>query len=135
MDTWRLKLSILDQQYAVCQIQPGEKIPDWVFNSPFFSATQTYEELSLITEEKDVPEGIKCEKGWACIKLEGTFEFSLTGVLTSIANPLAAHGISIFALSTFNTDYVLVKKEDLGQVIHILEKEGHHFIKRYSQNL
>jgi len=91
----------------------------------FLSLTRTSDELSIVCEERLVPEGIRAEFGFVPLKLRGPFPFSMTGVLASFLNPLAENKISIFAVSTFDTDYVLVKSEDLERAKSILRSAGH----------
>jgi len=90
-----------------------------------FSVTRTAEELSVVCPESAVSEDIRCEKGWRVLKLEGPFEFSEVGVLASLTAPLAEAGIAIFAISTFDTDYVLVKKERLDLAVAALRERSH----------
>jgi uncharacterized protein len=87
--------------------------------------TRTVEELSIVCEEARVPEGIRAERNWVALKLEGPFPFSMTGVLASSLEPLAKRNISIFAIATFDTDYVLLKREDLEAALRTLEEAGH----------
>lgn len=121
-----LTLSVLPERYAVCRFDPHEPIPAWATRSQFFTVTRTTDELSLTCPETDVPSDVtKCERGWRGFKLHGPFDFGLTGILASVLNPLAEAGIGIFALSTFDTDYVLVKEENLEKAIEALRAEGH----------
>ncbi|MGB9592214.1 MAG: ACT domain-containing protein, partial [Candidatus Kryptoniota bacterium] len=90
----------------------------------FFSITHTPDEISIVASQNLIPEGALCEKGWRCLKVDGPLDFSLTGVLSSLANPLAQAGISIFALSTYETDYILVRQSDLEKALQTLRQEG-----------
>lgn len=105
---------------AICRMEKNSQIPSWAKKSSFFSISKTDDELSIVCEEKNVPAEIKSEKNWRGLKVEGPLDFSLTGILASLANPLAAAKISIFAISTFDTDYVLMKNEKLGAAVKIL---------------
>lgn len=96
--------------------------------SGFCSVTRTADELSVVCTEGFVPEGVRCEKGWRVLKLEGPFEFSEVGVLASVAAPLAEVGVSIFAVSTFETDYVLVKDEQLEPAVGALRERSHEVL-------
>ena len=96
--------------------------------SGFCSVTRTLDELSVVCLEDIVPEGVRCEKGWRALKLEGPFEFSEVGVLASVAGPLAEAGVSIFAVSTFDTDYVLVKDEQLESAVGALREWSHEVL-------
>ena len=87
--------------------------------------TRTPDEFSIVCEEGSVPNEARAEKGWVALKLEGPFPFAMTGVLTSFTVPLAEAGISIFAVSTFDTDYVLVKREQLNDAVQALAAAGH----------
>jgi hypothetical protein len=123
----RLTLSLLPDRYAVCRFDPHAPIPDWATRSPFFTVTRTPDELSLTCPEADTPHDLaKCERGWRAFKLHGPFDFGLTGILASVLNPLAEASVGIFALSTFDTDYVLVKEENLENAIEALRRAGHH---------
>jgi hypothetical protein len=91
----------------------------------FLSITRTRDELSIVCESSRIPAGIDAEFGWRCIKVDGPLDFSLVGVLSSLAEPLARAGIPIFAISTFDTDYVLVKTANLEGAMAALESAGH----------
>ncbi|MEJ2614277.1 MAG: ACT domain-containing protein [Ignavibacteriaceae bacterium] len=118
----RLSLSILEENFAVCHLNSNDKIPDWAIKGSFYSITKTDDELSIVCLEKGVPGYVKSEKEWRAIKIEGELDFSQTGILASLAAPLDEAKISIFALSTFNTDYILVKSNKLEKAIEILSK-------------
>ena len=130
MGTLNFEISIIDQPLAISRFGPKDPIPAWVYTSDIFSITRTQDELSIISDERKTPGDIVCEKGWAGLKLEGIFAFELTGVLASVITPLSTNGISIFAMSTYNTDYILVKSSQLNQAILVLQKEGHYILKR-----
>lgn len=121
-----LSLSVLPLHLAVCRLTPSEEIPDWAHKSAdFFSITRTQEELSIVCSETDVPQSVKTERGWRCLKVEGPLDFGLTGILSSLTLPLAEAKISIFAISTFDTDYLCVKEYNLQKAIEILGKFCH----------
>jgi hypothetical protein len=115
---------------AVCQLAADSLVPSWAQEGGFFSVTRSGEELSIVCEEHvceehRVPEGVRVERGWVALKLEGPFPLSMTGVLASFLEPLAEAKIPIFAISTFDTDYVLVKREDLERGQKALGTAGH----------
>jgi hypothetical protein len=87
--------------------------------------TRTADELSVVCWADAVPEGVRCEKGWRCLRVAGTLDFSLVGVLASMLAPLAAAGVSVFVLSTFDTDYVLVKEAHLTKAADALRLAGY----------
>lgn len=120
-----LTLSILPDSFAICRLVPSAPIPSWVTQHVFLSITRTPDELSIVCRQSDVPDGINSERDWCCLKVEGKLDFALTGILASLATLLANAGIPIFAISTFDTDYVLVKASDLKKAIRVLRKAGH----------
>ena len=122
-----LNLSLLEGRFAVVQLDPSASIPAWALEDGFFTVSRTSEELSIVCLESNVPANsdLRLERDWVCLKLQGPFEFSLTGILLSVLEPLARVNVGIFALSTFNTDYVLVKAEHLEVAIVALENAGH----------
>jgi hypothetical protein len=120
-----MNLTVLDGSFAVCRLEPGAELPSWAAGSGFYSITRTSDELSVVCSQLAVPAGLLCESNWRCIEVQGPLDFTLTGILSSIAQPLAEAGISIFALSTYNTDYLMVKDDKLGHAIEVLELAGH----------
>ena len=125
-----MKLKILDSTFSVVKISSTEKIPLWALKSDVFSITRTDEELSIVCPSECLSKNEvfkDIENDWKCIKVEGILDFSLTGILSSLANTLAENKISIFAISTFNTDYLLVKCQSIEKAIIVLENEGHSF--------
>lgn len=123
-----LKLSILPTALSVCQRKVDSTIPPWIFNLPIWSLTRTESELSLVLPEDSVPPDWKSERNWRAFRVEGSLDFSLTGILASIANPLASAGISIFAISTYDTDMVLVKADQLEKAVQTLRQAGFDFL-------
>lgn len=109
----------------MCRLAPDSEIPAWALAGDFFQVARTAEELSIVCEENRVPDGVRAEKHWVALKLEGPFPFSMTGVLASFIQPLADAAIPIFATSTFDTDYVLVKRETLPAALQALGNAGH----------
>src|SRR5262245_43033763 len=120
-----LTLLVLPDLFAVCRLDPSDPVPSWAFDAVFSSITRTADELSILCPERSVPEGIHCEKNWRCLRVAGTIEFSVVGVLASLVFPLAEQGISVFAISTFDTDYLLVKDKDFGMARAALRAAGH----------
>jgi uncharacterized protein len=117
-------LRLLPGRYAACRLAADADVPTWASGS-FCSVTRTPDELSVVCAEDLIAEGTKCEGGLRVFQVVGPLEFSLTGVLSSIAGPLAAAGVSIFAIATFDTDYVLVKEENLAKAEDSLRAAGH----------
>ena len=115
---------MLPGRFAVCRLEPGEEIPHADGEVDFFSVTRTDHEVSLVCREAPDRPG-KVEGGWRCLEVEGPLEFDQIGVLAALAQPLAVAGVSIFAISTFDTDYLLVKEEQLAATIEALGAAGH----------
>lgn len=128
----RLNLSLLPENYAVVGLPPHAEVPAWATQGDFFSVTRTSEELSIVVEESRVPAGIQSQGGWRVIKVHGPFILSEVGVLAALAGPLAAARISLFVLSTFDTDYLLVSSENLNAAESVLEQAGHSFQRSQS---
>jgi len=106
-------------------MNPDAALPVWATGNSIFSITKTNEELSIVCAEENIPASVKAEKNWRAFKVEGPIDFALTGILSSIISPLAEADISIFAISTYDTDYVLVKNENVERTISILKKFCH----------
>ena len=119
-----LRYAVFPGSFAVLRLAPDADVPAGLLVPPFHSLTRTPAELSVVCPETAVPEGARAETGWALLALAGPFPFELVGVLASVLGPLAAAGVSIFALSTFDTDYVLVKHERLADAVASLAAVG-----------
>ncbi len=121
--------SILPQSFAIARFEPGTELPSAVLASPgFVSLTRTEDELSIVCAE-DVAAGLpRVDTGWRAVKVQGPFAFDQTGILASFLDPLAVAAIGIFAVSTFDTDYILVKSENLAKALAALKQAGHHLI-------
>ena len=123
-----LTMKLLKERFGVCRLIKNELIPEWAKNGDFYSITKTLDELSIVCSQDSIPSGIKCEKDWRILKVEGPLEFSLIGILSSISTILAQKGISIFAISTYDTDYILVKDKDIDIAIDALSNEKYEII-------
>ena len=125
----KLKLKLLDGIYAVCRFEDSKKVPSWVNEKEFFSVTKTEDEISVVMLQDKISSDVKVEKDWRILKVEGTLDFSLIGILAKISDILAKNSISIFVISTFNTDYILVKEEKIEKAMTVLSKEGYEISK------
>lgn len=125
MTAQSLHLSLLPGRYSICRLAPDAALPVPLPEGAFFSVTRTPDELSIVCAEAQVPAGTRCEPGWRILRLEGPFAFDQVGVLLAVLAPLAEARVSVFALSTFDTDYVLVKESTLARVQSALEGAGH----------
>jgi hypothetical protein len=120
-----MKMQQLAQTFTILKLPARSAIPDWALASRVFSIVKTDEELSLVCESRLVPPTVESRSdGWTCLKVEGLLDFAQTGILSSIAGPLAKAKISIFAISTYNTDYVLIKSDQLTRAKEALHKSG-----------
>jgi uncharacterized protein len=120
----RHSLILLSGTLAICRLEAAASIPDWATLGRFWSIARTEEELSVVCPDGDVPQGVKRETGWRALKVEGPLDFSLTGILASLTAPLAREKVSVFAVSTYDTDYLMVKEEQLEKAIRALREEG-----------
>ena len=123
------KLTLIKEKFILHRLPVDSRIPDAALDSSFFSVTRTSEELSIVVPEGVVLSGTRKEPGWSCIKVLGPLDFGLTGILAGISKVLAEEGISIFTVSTFDTDYILVKQETCEHAIRALESGGYEFIE------
>jgi hypothetical protein len=120
-----LTLTVLDKEYAIHRLDPDADIPAVVFSSNFYSISTTDEEMSIVCEA-DIHIGpAKTDSGWSCIKVIGPLDFSLTGILAGISTTLADVNISLFVISTYDTDYFLVKSRDLSRTLDALRGAGY----------
>lgn len=121
-----LPLDLLPATFAVARLDPGAPLPPWATTSPLLSAVvRTATELSILTTETEVPPEARAERGYRAFRVRGPLPFDLVGIFASMAQPLAEARLPIFALSTFDTDYVLVKKADLERARAVLLGAGH----------
>ena len=112
-------------RFAVCKLPPGSAIPAWATEGNVFSVTRTPEELSVVCRQGLVPAGTQAEVGWRCLRVAGAMPFTLVGVLASLTGPVASAGVGVFAVSTFDTDYLLVKAERFPEAVAALRGAGH----------
>jgi hypothetical protein len=126
----RLTLTLFRDLLAVCRLDPDVAVPPWAFAGPFTSLTRTPAELSLVCLQQGVPEGVPCERGWRYLAVEGPLAFDVSGILASLTGALALNNISVFAISTFDTDYLLVRETDAERAVELLSREGHRVLKQ-----
>jgi hypothetical protein len=120
-----LSLQVLRSKLAVVRLSAGTGLPWWAAGSEFLSVTRSSEETSVVCEATRVPEDAQAERGFRALRVEGTLPFQDTGVLASLAAPLANAGVPIFVISTFDTDYVLVRETALAIAVQALRQAGH----------
>lgn len=123
----RLKFRQLHGPYAIVRLAADAPVPDWATRGDFTSITRTADELSIVCPADNLPRDIDSPHHWICLKLDGPFPFSQTGVLLSFIEPLSRNDIPIFAISTYDTDYVLIPEEH-GRALDVLRKAGHELL-------
>ncbi len=119
------ELVVLPRNYGVCKFGAAALLPAWVDGGEFWSVSRTPDELSIVCEERLIPAGVHSETGFSCLKVIGPLGFESVGVIASLTSALAASGISVFAISTFDTDYLLVRQTALPDAIDALREGGH----------
>lgn len=125
LNAHQIVLRICPEHLAVCKLSPNSPLPSWLeFESDsFVSITKTKDELSIVCRESLVPSDVNAQRHWRMFKIKGQLDFNLVGILTQVITPLAEHSISIYTLSTYDTDYVLVKEKDFGRAIEVLKRD------------
>jgi hypothetical protein len=123
--TTRSTLTLLPGRFGILRLDPATPIPSWVWNGVFSSVSRTPTELSIVCEEPFIPQDVKADRGWCAFVVAGPMDLSTVGVLASIAGALAAAQVALFAVSTFETDYVLVKEETTDLAVKALRDYGH----------
>lgn len=123
-----LHLQLLPETLAVCRLEPDCPVPDWATQGSFYSITRTTEETSVVCPEWAVPQDARAERGWRILKVGGPLNFSLTGVLACLTKPLAEANVSVFALSTYDTDYLLIRERDVRAAVAALRGAGHRVV-------
>jgi hypothetical protein len=119
-----LKFRLLPGLYAVVRMAPGAPVLAWATRGDFTSITRSADELSIVCPTVNLPPDVHCAHRWICLKLEGPFPFAQTGVLLSFIEPLSKKDVPIFAISTHDTDYVLIQ-EEFAWAIDVLRAAGH----------
>jgi uncharacterized protein len=120
----RLKLRILDGSFAVVRLGPGKQVPPWAGTGNFISITRSADELSIVCPQANIPARVLAEKDWRCLKVEGPLDFSAVGIMACLSGALANANISLLAVSTYNTDFLLVKSKVLPRAITALKDVG-----------
>ena len=121
--TKKLSLSIIPGIFGICHLAKNSEIPEWTRSFVgFCSITRTDDELSIVAPQEKIPAGVLVEKGWLTFKVQGPLGFSLTGIVSSLSTPLAKAKISIFYISTYETDYLMVEEKNFSKAKKILGK-------------
>ena len=127
----KLKFHQMAGRFAVCRLPADAALPEWASHRTFISITRTGDELSIVCSQDALPRNQPADPRWVCFRLDGPFAFSEVGVLASFIGPLAAEGVPIFAISTFNTDYVLVSEELASAALTALQEAGHELVSAH----
>jgi hypothetical protein len=122
------ELSLLPETFTICHLASDAAVPGWATRGQFFSITRTSDELSVITETAFVPEELRTSVSWRVLKVHGPFDLSEVGVLAALVTPLSAAAVSVFTISTFDTDYLLVQGIQLSEAVAGLRSAGHTFL-------
>ncbi len=120
-----LTLVALPETYGICRLASDEPVPAWGLQGEFFSVTRTAEELSIVCAEAQIPETVLCARGWRLFKIDAVMDFSLVGIVAGISAALAGANVGIFVLSTYNTDYILVRQPDFAVAAAALQAAGY----------
>jgi len=127
MEPSKLVLSVLEETFSIHRLAPDASLPEAVSECDFYSLSKTTDELSLVCPEHLAVKSEKSNPDWKCLKVAGPLDFELTGILAGITDVLAKEKLSVFAISTFDTDYILLKKQGLTAAISALERVGYIF--------
>ena len=125
----QLQLSLLKDKYGICTLPNTAPIPDWALTQSLASITRTEKELTIVCRLEILPSQYQSDLKWRCFKIDGSFDLNQIGVISSISSPLADAGISIYVISTYDTDYFLIQEQNLEQTISILSSSGHYITK------
>ncbi|HSS71852.1 MAG TPA: ACT domain-containing protein [Casimicrobiaceae bacterium] len=120
-----MSLTLLPDAMAISRLDPEAPLPAWAVSAPWWSITRTAEELSVVCAEAHVPAEVAASRGWRALKFDGPLPLDQTGILASVTAPLAAARVSVFALATFSTDFVLIPAAQQAAAISALERAGH----------
>jgi hypothetical protein len=118
-------ISVLKEDYKVCRMNAFDGVPDWALQTPVSSVTRTAEELSIVCPENVAPKELQSEQEWKCLKIHGPLGFEEVGIISGLTKVLAEADISVFVMSTFETDYILVKRMNIEKAAKVLADNGH----------
>jgi uncharacterized protein len=124
----RFGVRLIPGRLAVVRLDPGIQVPSWSSTGILSAVLRTPEELTIVCDQLVVPDHVKSEREWVALRVEGPLPFSMTGVLATLLEPLAAEQIAVFVLSTFDTDYVLVKADESEHALEALRRDGHRIL-------
>ena len=121
-----LNLKLLADVYCILKFAPNARLPAFIYDSDFYSVTRTPEEISVVTRQESlIKEAISCDKDWRILKIDGILDFSLVGIIAELTQILKENEIPVFIISTYNTDYCLLKQKYTEKAIKVLKNKGH----------
>ena len=122
----KLNLIILKDTYAICRFNNDNDIPEWIKDSEFYSVTRTQDELSVVCKQSgSITKESAINTDWRIIKIQGPMDFSLVGIIAEVSGLLRKGKISVFTISTYDTDYIMVKNQDLVKAVDSLKSNEH----------
>lgn len=121
----KLQLQVLPELYGVVRLPAATHVPGWALQGRFCSITRTEDELSVVCRQQDIPADLTCAPNWRCLKVVGPLDFALVGIMANLSSALASRNISLFAISTYDTDYLMVRADMLPTAVAALTAEGH----------
>jgi hypothetical protein len=120
-----LRIKSLEGLYGICRLDSTEPVPAWASRGEFSSVSRSTAELSVVCVQRAIPDNVRCDRDWRVLQVEGPLDFALVGILADLSSILACAGISLFAVSTFDTDYLLVHEVDFTAAVRALREAGH----------
>ena len=120
----KLNMQVLESEYSLCRLEVGAAIPQWAFESQFYTITKTSDELSVICESRLVPPQVKKDGEWKLLKIAAVLDLSLTGITARFSTALADADVNLCVIATYDTDYIMVKAEKLSVAIEALDAAG-----------
>lgn len=122
----RVSLTVLSASFALCRLAPTEPVPEWTASArTFLTISRTPAELSIVADDAAVPSHVNAERGYRALRVDGPIPLEMVGVMAALAGPLAAAGVPIFPIATYDTDYVLIRENDLSRAVSALSAAGH----------
>lgn len=125
----QLQMSLLKDIFGIYALENSAPIPDWAAKASMCSITRTKKELTIVCPQSIIPAESDCDSNWRCFRIDGSFDLNEIGVISCISAPLAEAGISIYVVSTYDTDYFLIKDNAAEKAIAVLTEDGHKIIR------
>ena len=123
-----MQLLLLPEHYAICRLAPASEFPMWGIGASLWSLTRTADETSLVCAESGMPAetgAVVVSRGWRALRVAGSMDLGMVGVMAQLSSALAAAGVAIFVIATYDTDYLLVRADDLDHSLATLESVGY----------